>query len=154
MYNDKFFTVIFMKLITHIENNEVILLCARFEEDQIINFFVIVYESISITLWALQSTFSDKSLRRSWQVILLAGMLSSYSMACFLTICNSLTFCRNDVYFSSNNPAAMYPAILITSKSEFRCFGTKRQMVALKLSLAFWLWTPKRLVCKSSQDRS
>ena len=50
MYNDKFFTVIFMKLITHIENNEVILLCARFEEDQIINFFVIVYESISITL--------------------------------------------------------------------------------------------------------
>ena len=45
MHKENFFTIIFIKMIIHVENNEVIRLYAKFKEDRIIIFCVIVYES-------------------------------------------------------------------------------------------------------------
>ena len=45
MYKEKIFTIIFIKLIINIENNEVIEPCGKLKENWIISFWVIVYES-------------------------------------------------------------------------------------------------------------
>ena len=55
---------------------------------------------------------------------------------------------------SLNMLAAIYAEICTILSVQFRSFGHKRQMVELKLSLAFCVWLPKHVYSKSSFDKS
>jgi len=57
-------------------------------------------------------------------------------------------------YPSLKIPAAIKAAISIIFGSEFKCFGAKRQIVELKLSLEFCVCPSKHLVKNSSFDSS
>ena len=58
MYKETFFIIFFIKLIIHIENNDVIQMCTKFKPDRIISFWVIVYESFkNMVLRKMRSKF-------------------------------------------------------------------------------------------------
>ena len=67
MYKDKNFTLIFIKMISHIKTNKVIQLSAKFKEDRIISFWVIVYES-SKNMVLRKTRLKFKKVETQWSL--------------------------------------------------------------------------------------